>query len=90
MVNMIENELTLNAIIAAMDEHLRSFKVEIKNEIMAEVDKRFDLLERKISEGFRQQGILMEAMQGDIDTLVDGQEIIQERIDRAIIGVYQD
>ena len=46
------------------------------------IDKRFEGLETKMDEGFRHQGVLLEVMQGDINTLVDGHEVLHERIDR--------
>jgi len=46
------------------------------------IDKHFETLESKMDEGFRHQGVLLEAMQDDIDILVDGQEMLHERIDR--------
>jgi hypothetical protein len=46
------------------------------------MDQRFDGMDKKMDEGFRQQGVLLEAMQDDINTLVDGQEILHGRIDR--------
>ena len=62
-------------VMTVMDGQLRTFKVELKEEIVGEIRIEMD-------KKFRAQGLLLEDMRDDIDTLVDGQEILHERIDR--------
>jgi prefoldin subunit 5 len=117
MKNNTNNKTLKDEIIGALDGHFQSFKVELKDELIVEVDKRFqsvdehfqdidgrfesidkrldkmdsrfegmdkrfESLEKTVDEGFRGQGVLMEEIQDDIETLVEGQEILHARVDR--------
>ena len=87
MVSM-ENEKALkDEIVEAIDERLDArfevFEKKIERKFQA-IDERFNTLETKMDDGFRHQGVLIEKMQDDIDTLVDGQEMLHERIDRVL------
>lgn len=53
------------------------------------MDRRFDSMDERMDEGFRHQGVLIEAMQDDIDTLVEGQEVLHQRIDRVQSSVLR-
>lgn len=87
MIGMKNNNKTLTDLF----EVVKAIKVEFGGRF-DNIDKKFDAIDKrsdslkselteKMDEGFRHQGVLMEVMQDDIDTLVDGQEALHERID---------
>ena len=74
MVAMEQEKGLKEEIIAAVRGEFLAFKIEVKNELKG--------FEAKNDIQFRGQGVLLEKMQGDIDTLVEGQEILAMRVDR--------
>jgi predicted nucleic acid-binding Zn-ribbon protein len=60
----------------------------LKDQIIEAMNKRFESLEKKMDDGFQNQGLLLESIQNDIETLVDGQDMLHARIDRVQNTVF--
>jgi hypothetical protein len=70
------------------DEIVKAIKGEF-NEHFKAIDRRFNNMEAKMDDGFREQGVLMHVMQDDIETLIEGQEVLHQRIDRLAREMHQ-
>jgi hypothetical protein len=89
MINMEQETNVKDEIVGTLAFVFRSIKDDIIKEIdirfgvaREEADVRFHAITEGINERFQEQGILLEKMQDDIGTLVDGQEILHENVDR--------
>lgn len=89
-INTLKNEI-VDALDGRLDKKFQSFKVELKDEMdkrfeamdgrFEAMDGRLEALEQTVDKSFRGQGVLMEEIQDDVNVLIEGQEVLHERID---------
>ena len=100
MVVMEQQSNLKEEIVSAVVEHLSSFEERINKRMddgFAKVDDRFAKVDKKffsidgqfskIDYQFRKQGVILEDIQGKVQLLAEGQDVIHQRIDTLEVRV---